>query len=59
MERKQTIFAPDELVPPDPVGDVKPVAGNLPADRDDDSDVGMPVTDHEDSGWRAERWWKP
>ncbi len=59
MDRKQTIFAADELVPPDPVGDVKPVAGCLPADRDDDSDAGRPVTDHDDAGWRAARWWTP
>jgi hypothetical protein len=59
MDPKQTIYTPDELVPPDPVEEIKPVAGCLPADRDDDSDAGMPVTDHDDKGWRADRWWKP
>jgi len=59
MACKQPVFAAEELVPPDPVGDMKRVAGSLPADRDDVSDDGMPVTDHDDSGWRAARWWKP
>lgn len=59
MNPKETIFFPDELVPPDPVGDVKPVAGCLPADREDHSDDGKQVTDHDDAGWRAARWWKP
>lgn len=59
MARKEPIFTPEELIPPDPVGDVKALSADLPADRDDHSDDGLPATDHDDAGWRAARWWKP
>ena len=48
-----------EVVAPDPLDEVRPVAACLPNDADDQSDAGSVTTDHENAGWRADRLAKP
>ncbi len=49
----------EQLAPPDPLDEVRPVAACLPNDADDTSDAGKPTTDHDATGWRAEPIAKP
>lgn len=49
----------DQVAPPDPLDEVRPVAACLPNDADDTSDAGSITTDHDAEGWRAEPLAKP
>lgn len=49
----------DQVVAPDPLDEVRPVAACLPNDADDQTDAGSETTDHEDAGWRADPLAKP
>lgn len=49
----------DQVVAPDPLDEVRPVAACLPNDADDQSDAGSETTDHDDEGWRADPLAKP
>ena len=48
-----------QVVAPDPLDEVRPVAACLPNDADDTSDAGLPTTDHDDVGWKADPLAKP
>ncbi|WP_156678242.1 hypothetical protein [Sphingomonas profundi] len=49
----------EQVVAPDPLDEVRPVAACLPNDADDTSDAGQFTTDHENEGWKAEPLAKP
>lgn len=59
MEDKPKILPAGEVVPPDSLTDVRSKAAFLPDDADDDSDAGMPTTDHENEGWRSVPIFRP
>jgi hypothetical protein len=47
------VLREDEVISPGSLGEARPKASCLPDDADDNSDAGLPTTDHDNEGWRS------